>query len=58
MKHENHTHLLRSLTRYPLARYKPLINFEDGWAKTIGWFQDNWLEGWKEKNGRSEKKTA
>lgn len=32
-------------------KYKPLITFEQGWADTIKWFQNNWLVQYKKKNG-------
>ena len=24
-------------------KYKPVVNFEEGWADTIDWFRENWL---------------
>jgi len=32
-------------------KYKPLVTFEEGWARTIEWFKVNWLPGFKE-NGK------
>jgi nucleoside-diphosphate-sugar epimerase len=31
--------------------YEPLVTFEEGWKSTIQWFKENWLPGWREKNG-------
>ena len=26
-------------------KYEPIIKFEDGWAQTIKWFNENWMTG-------------
>jgi len=39
--------------------YEPLIQFDEGWAKTIEWFKSNWLPKYLEsKKGGGEKKKS
>jgi len=39
-------------------KYTPLIEFDEAWDSTIEWYRENWLEGWKEKNGGTAKKAT
>jgi nucleoside-diphosphate-sugar epimerase len=39
-------------------KYKPLLEFDEGWKKTTQWYKDNWLEGWKSERSGGKKKAA
>ena len=37
-------------------KYEPLVEFEEGWGKTLEWFRENWLPGFEERRGGKAKK--
>ena len=37
-------------------KYEPMLEFEEGWEKTLEWMRENWLPGFLEKRGGTKEK--